>query len=138
MASTLTVPVSVIENIRPHGNADKLELCDILGYQMAIPKGKYKDGDVVVYIPADTLLTDEWAEKFGVKNFLRGKNKDRVGKIRLRGEPSFGLVVSIPEGQEWSVGDNVAEYFDCKKYTPPIRATAGDAAAYDERIDPQT
>jgi len=136
MASSLNVPVVRLENVRPHPNADKLELCDVLGYQMAIPKDKYKDGDIVVYFPADVLLPDEWSEKFGVKNFLRGKEKNRVGKIRLRGEPSFGLVVSIPEGQNWNVGDNVAEFFSCQKYTPPIRATAGDAASYDERVDP--
>jgi len=97
MASTLTVPVAVIQNVRIHPNADKLDLCDVLGYQMAIPKGKYKDGDIVVYIPADTILPNEWAEKFGVKDFLKGQEKDRVGKIKLRGEPSFGLVVGLPE-----------------------------------------
>jgi len=136
MASTLTVPVTSIRNVRPHPNADKLDLCDVLGFQMAIPKGRYKNDDAVVYIPADTLLTDEWAEKFGVKNFLRGKDKNRVGRIKLRGEPSFGLVVDIPEDQNWNDGDNVADYFGCTKYEPPIRATAGDAAAYDENINP--
>ena len=130
------VPVVALENVRPHPNADKLELANVLGYQMVIPKGKYHTGDVVVYFPADVLLPDKWAEKFGVKSFLRGKDQDRVGKIRLRGEPSFGLVANIPPAESWSVGDNVAEFFGCTKYYPPVRATAGDAAAYDEEIDP--
>jgi RNA ligase (TIGR02306 family) len=103
---------------------------------MVIPKNSYKDGDVGVYFPADTLLPEEWAEKFGVRNFLKGKEKDRVGKIRLRGEPSFGLIARIPDEVSWNVGDNVAEYFGCKKYEPPIRASAGDAAKYDENLDP--
>jgi len=136
MASSLIVPVVEIKNVRKHPNADKLELCNVLGYQMCIPKNKYKNGDILVYIPADTILPEEWAEKFGVRGFLKGKNKDRVGKIKLRGEPSFGLVVEIPEGQSWEVGKNVAEFFGCKKYIPPIRTTEGDAAKYDERIDP--
>jgi len=136
MSSTLTVPVVKLENVRPHSNADKLELADVLGYQMAIPKGKYNSGDVVVYFPSDVLIPDAWSEKFGVKNFLRGPNKDRVGKIRLRGEPSFGLVADVPEGVSWDVGDNVADYFGCKKYEPPVKTTCGDAAAYDETIDP--
>ncbi len=136
MASTLTVPVVQLEHIRAHPNADKLELCDVLGYQMVIPKGSHKTGDVVVYFPADTLIPTNWAEEFGIKKFLRGKNNDRVGKIRLRGEPSFGVVVPLPAGVNWQIGDNVADYYDAKKYEPPIRATAGDAAAHDPEIDP--
>lgn len=136
MASELVVPVVQVQNVRPHENADKLALCDVLGYQMVIPKDSYKDGDVGVYFPADTLIPEEWSEKFGVRNFLKGKDKDRVGKIRLRGEPSFGLIVRIPEGVSWNIGDNVADYFGCQKYEPPIRASAGDAAPYDENLDP--
>ncbi len=136
MASTLTVPVVQLEHIRAHPNADKLELCNVLGYQMVIPKGSYQTGDVVVYFPADTLIPDNWAEEFGVKKFLRGKDNDRVGKIKLRGEPSFGLVTPLPGGVDWQIGDNVADYYEAKKYEPPIRATAGDAAAHHSEIDP--
>lgn len=136
MSRSLVVPVVELENVRNHPNADKLDLADVLGYQMAIPKGKYKSGDKVVYFPADTLLPEEWADKFGCRDFLKGKEKDRVGKIRLRGEPSFGLVVDIPEGLEADLGDNVADYFGCKKYEPPIKTTAGDAAKYNDLIDP--
>lgn len=136
MASTLTVPVVQAENVRPHPNADRLELCDVLGYQMAVPRGRYGEGDVGVYFPADTLLPDEWATKFGVKEFLKGKSKDRVGRIRLRGEPSFGLFVPVLEDQDWKVGDNVAEFFGCRKYEPPVKTSTGDAAPHDERIDP--
>ena len=103
---------------------------------MVIPKGKYQNGDTVVYFPADTIIPDSWANEFGVKNFLKGKNNDRVGKIRLRGEPSFGLVTALPEGVTWQIGDNVAQHYDAKKYEPPIRATAGDAAPYEAKIDP--
>ena len=136
MSSSLVVPVVLLENVRIHSRADNLELCDVLGYQMCIPKGKYKSGDVCVYIPADTLLPAEWADKFGVRAFLKGKDKDRVGQIRLRGEPSFGLVADVPEGQSWKVGQNVAEFFSCRKYEPPIRPASGDQASHDAAIDP--
>ena len=136
MASELVVPVVVVENVRPHLGSDNLELCDVLGYQMCIPKGRYKGGELAVYFPADTLVPAEWADKFGVRKFLKGKEQDRVGRVKLRGEPSFGLVVDIPPDQKWQEGDNVAAFYSCRKYEPPIRATAGDAAAYDEKIDP--
>ena len=48
MASELVVPVVKIQNVRPHPNAEKLELSDVLGYQMCVPKGKYKGGELVV------------------------------------------------------------------------------------------
>jgi RNA ligase (TIGR02306 family) len=99
-------------------------------------KFKYTENDLAVYFPADTLLPAEWADKFGVKALLRGKNQDRVGRIQLRGEPSFGLVVSLPDGVAWNEGDNVADYFSCKKYEPPIRVAVGDAAAHDANLDP--
>ena len=135
MASSCIVPIVKLENVRKHPNADKLDLADVLGYQVAIAKDKYKTGDVVVYFPADTILPSEWAEKFGVKGFLRGKEQDRVGKIKLRGEPSFGLVVDVPSGLDCEVGDNAADYFDCSKYEPPINPHQSDMAKYDIDID---
>ena len=97
---------------------------------------RHKEGQLCVYFPADVLIPAEWADRFGVRQLLKGKDKDRVGKIKLRGEPSFGLVVDIPEGQDWKVGDNAAEFFGAKKYEPPIRVGCGDAAPHDSRIDP--
>lgn len=136
MARSCVVPIVELKNVRKHPDADKLDICEVLGYQMCIPKNTYKDGDVGVYFPADTLISAEWAEKFGIRNFLIGKEKDRVGRVKLRGEPSFGLVVSIPEGQEWKLGDNVAEHFGCKQYIPPMRPGVPDQAEYDDYIDP--
>jgi RNA ligase (TIGR02306 family) len=96
---------------------------------------RYKEKDRAVYFPADTVLTDEWAKEFEVDHLLKTGN--RVGRARLRGEPSFGLVVEIPEGQNWKLGDNVADYFDATKWQPdPDQETAPDAAPYDSEIDP--
>jgi len=95
---------------------------------------QHKEGDLTVYFPADTILTDEWAAKFNVKSLLKGGN--RVGKIALRGEPSFGLVVKLPEGVDWKEGDNVASYFGCSKYEAPIKTSAGDVSLRDADIDP--
>lgn len=95
----------------------------------------YKEGERGVYFPADTVLTDEWVKTFEVDHLVRDGN--RVGRCRLRGEPSFGLVVGIPEGQDWELGQNVAEFFDATKWEPdPDQATAPDAAPYDSEIDP--
>jgi len=140
MSSSCIVPIVEIQNVRSHPNADKLELCDVLGYQMCIPKSAYKNGDIGVYFPADVLMPSKWAEKFNVKQYLKGKDKNRVGKVKLRGEPSFGLIVSIPSEllSEFicKVGDNVATFFEVVKYEPPIKFGCGDAEKYDSEIDP--
>lgn len=96
---------------------------------------RYRGGDRAVYFPADTVLTDEWAEEFGVKPYLGSGN--RVRRARLRGEPSFGLIVALPDGVDWEVGQNAADYYNCTKWEPPAdKATAPDAAPYDSEIDP--
>jgi len=135
MSTAVRVPVVEITRVRTHPNADRLEIADVLGYQMVIPKDKHKKGDKVVYFPADVLIPAELANSLGVRNLLRGRDKDRVGKIRLRGEPSFGLITSLPDGG-FDVGDNLADHFGVKKYEPPIRPSMGDQAEYDPNIDP--
>jgi RNA ligase (TIGR02306 family) len=96
---------------------------------------RYKDGDKAVYFPADTVLSDALAEEFEVAHLLKDGN--RVGRARLRGEPSFGLVVGLPDGVDWEVGQNVAEHYDVKKWSPPAdKVSAPDAAEYDSEIDP--
>ena len=90
----------------------------------------YIEGQPTIFFPPDTLIPDIWADKFGVKSLLKSGN--RVGRIKLRGEPSFGLVVSIPEGLACVEGDNVADYFGATKYEPPVASCNVDAAPIDE------
>ena len=86
--------VEFIKNIRNHPNADSLEIGDILGWQVIVKKGLYKDGDRVVFITIDTIVPPyKWID------FLVDKNNPykpiRIKNIKLRGEYSSGLVVSI-------------------------------------------
>lgn len=137
MSSSLVVPIAKLENIRPHPNANKLEIADVLGYQIVIQKGQYNSGDKVVYFPAGTILPVDFADKIGVRNFLKGKDRNRVGRIRLRGQPSFGLALDVPlELAQTEIGENVAEFFGATKYEPPIRCQDGDATPRDPLVDP--
>jgi len=96
---------------------------------------RYQEGSRAVYFPADTVLTEELALRYEVDHLLQTGN--RVGRCRLRGEPSFGLLVEVPEGKDWEVGQNVAEHFDVEKWSPPAdKVSAPDAADYDSGIDP--
>ncbi len=101
------MPVALIEKILPHSNADALELAHVLGWQLVVKKGEHQVGERVVYFPIDTLLPVELSERFGVTQYL---SKQRIRCARLRGEPSFGLVVK-PDNEDWQVGENVAEHY---------------------------
>ncbi len=121
--SSLIVEVSRIDQIAPHPNADKLELAQIKGWQCVVPKSKYKRGDLVTYVPIDSVLPIELSERIGVTKYL---SNGRVRCAKLRGEPSFGLIMDR-ENETWSEGTDVREHYGITKYVPPVKLTAGDA-----------
>ena len=129
MSSSLIVEVCKIKEIIPHNNADTLEIAVVKGWECIVRKGLYKVGDIVVYIPVDSILPTELADRIGVRNYLKGKNNDRVGCARLRGEMSYGLIIN--NENNWEEGEDVKEFYKITKYEPPIRVTAGDAAPED-------
>ncbi len=123
MSTELIVPVALIEEVKPHPNADRLEIAQILGWQVVVPRAQHHAGQKVVYFPPDAVLEPEVSDRFGVTQYL---SKGRVRCARLRGEPSFGFVV-LPDDPSWEVGQNVAEHYRALKYEPPFRPTAGDS-----------
>jgi RNA ligase (TIGR02306 family) len=133
--STIKVEVCEILEIKPHTNADALELATVQGWQMCVKKGVHKPGDLVVYFEQGTVLTREVADRLNVGAYLLEKtdiNGDRVlvvHRIKLRGEPSFGLVVQPESGMK--LGEDVAEFYHAAKYYPPIKTQAGDSATED-------
>ncbi|HLX62995.1 MAG TPA: RNA ligase (ATP) [Planctomycetota bacterium] len=129
--STIKVEVTHISDVRPHGNADTLELATVGGWQMCVKKGAYKNGDPVVYIEAGTTLPREVADKLGVTNYLSertdidGNKVLVVHHVKLRGEPSFGLVLSLEPGMQ--AGQDVAAFYGAAKYNPPLKVSQGDS-----------
>ncbi len=120
--STLIVPVATINSIRPHPSADRLDIAQVLGWQVVVKRGEFHEGQAVVYFPVDTVLSKEFSDHLGVTSYL---SKGRIKATRLRGEPSFGLVIAAPEDAGFTVGDNVAERYPwVSKYEPPTREAA--------------
>lgn len=122
--STLIVEVSRIDAVLPHPNADALELAQIKGWQCVIPKGRYQAGDLVTYIPTDAVVPAEHSDRWGFTKYL---SNGRVRCARLRGEPSFGVIVDR-ENPDWTAGHDVAAFYGITKYLPPVKFGAGDAA----------
>lgn len=122
--STLIVEVCKIEKVLPHDNADALELAQIKGWQCVTPKGKYAPNDLVTYIPIDAVIPAEHSDRWGITKYL---SNGRVRCARLRGEPSFGVIVDRDDN-EWPEGRDVQDFYGITKYVPPVKMGAGDAA----------
>lgn len=140
--STIKVEVTTIRDVRPHPNADALELATVGGWQICVKKDAHRSGDTVVYFEAGTILPRDVAERLGVERYLAQKldiHGDRVNvvhRIRLRGEPSFGLV--IPPEPGMCVGEDVAARYGASKFYPPVKTKAGDADVDDPRFQAYT
>lgn len=131
--SKLVVDVTTISKIRAHGSADRLEIAEIKGWQVCVGKGQFEEGQVVIYFPPDTVLPRFVTDAMNVTNYMPRVDRDRtyqfrgrVKQVRLRGEPSFGLVV-LPLSDEWEVGEDVADAYGATKYEPPVRPDGGDS-----------
>lgn len=132
MASSLIVEICELKEIQKHTNADALELAIVKGWQTVVKKGQFQKGDKIMFIPPDAIIPVEIADIWNIRNYLAGRDRNRVKCVRLRGEMSFGLIMPVPEkGKDWEIGYDCAEHFGITKYEPPIRTTAGDAAPPD-------
>ena len=120
--SSLIVEVCRIQNVFPHPNADALELAHIKGWQCVVPKGRFAVGQLVTYIPIDSVLPLELSDRIGVTKYL---SNGRVRCARLRGEPSFGVVIDAEPGLV--EGEDVKGRYGITKFIPPMKITSGDA-----------
>ena len=120
--------IEKVKNLRPHPNADKLEICDVLGFQCVVPIGLHNEGDIIIYIQTDTVLPagQEWAEEY-----IQYSPK-RVKAVKLRGVFSEGIVAPLSKWDDHKelffderfpedcVGDEVSEIIGVTKYEPPL------------------
>ena len=139
--------ITEIKNVRPHPNADRLDLADCFGNTVCISHGSFADGDLVVYFPTDGQLSEEFCAQHNLvrKKDDAGNNiggymdpvKRNVCAIRLRGEKSDGLAMPLSCLEYTGVDIRTLEAgfaFTaingkeiCQKYIPrrPNRAAAG-------------
>lgn len=112
-------------------------LAHIKGWQFVIKKNEdgspmFGVGEKVVYIPIDSVLSKQFAEEIGVASYLSQKTDATGSRVlvvrqaKLRGEPSFGIVIR-PDLPGWKVGLDVAEYYGITKFMAPFKSSAGDA-----------
>src|SRR5690606_12038896 len=105
-----------------------------------------KSGDSVIFIPPDAILPKELHEELGVTKYcaelpvgyyeqgIRPEAR-RVKATRLRGEPSYGIVMDVPhfdsgeaalEFLEAVQNNQLDEYLGITKWEPPEKILTED------------
>lgn len=121
--------IRIISEIRPHTNADALEIAVVDGWQVVIRKGEFQANDMAVYCEIDSWLPHELApflSKGKEPREFEGVKGERLRTIKLRGELSQGLLLPLSVlpaqydfSDEVSEGD-VTELLNVKKWEKPI------------------
>ncbi|MFJ7157272.1 RNA ligase (ATP) [Streptomyces sp. NPDC101118] len=130
--STFRVTAEVL-TVHEHPNADALELAQVGLYRAVVAKGRFRTGDIALYIPEQAVLPDALIEELGLTGRLAGSAANRVKAVRLRGELSQGLVC-VPAAvagtdlhRAAAEGDDFAELLGVTKWVPPVPTTmSGD------------
>jgi RNA ligase (TIGR02306 family) len=116
--SSLIVRVCKIDEVVAHDNADRLEVCKVGGWQCIVAKDQYRAGDLVIYVPIDSVFPQPLSDKIGVTKYL---SKQRVKTAKLRGVISQGVIMSATEVADAVEGQDVAEILGITKYEVPVQ-----------------
>ena len=126
-----------VENLRPHGNADRLQIATFFGNDTCVGLNTVL-GEIGIYFPTDLQLSVEYCD---ANNLVRKKdengnniggymdpNKRNVTAVRLRGERSDGLYMPLSSLEftgvnieDLGVGDTIDIVNGveiCRKYIP--------------------
>ncbi len=108
-----------ISKLEPIEGADSIVKATVLGWQLVVKKGEFKEGDLCVYCEIDSILPEK--PEF---EFLKPR-KMRIRTIKLRGQISQGICFPLsilPEDVKIEEGKDVTEILGITKYEPPIPA----------------
>jgi len=145
-----------------HPNADRLEVAEVGGYSVCIGKGDFRDGDLGIYIPPDSIVPqiDDFKFVWESKGYTPEPGAEDLAKTMhvilqvpekyrrikaktLRGVISEGLLIPIPQTKEFidqvgecffKEGDDVAKILGITHYDPPDTTSLGG----DSEIAPGT
>lgn len=114
--------VEKILAVEPIPNADAIEVVQVLGWNVVVKKGEFKEGDMCVFFEIDSFLNSKDSRYATFEErFINwdGKRGMRLKTIKLRGQISQGLVLSIsqfPEIKNPTEGLDVTELLKIEKW----------------------
>lgn len=132
--STLAVTIEPVTRVRPHPNADRLDLVDVLGWTVVAQRGAFQVGDLGVYFPIDSVLPPTLEAHIFPEDSKVKLSGSRVRTAKIRGEYSQGLLVPWRDAQTWPefhlptcvppltqprAGQDVTELLKVVKYATP-------------------
>lgn len=112
--SLISVTVNKIKAIEPIAKADKIVLAQVLDWWCIVRKDDYKVGDLVIYVPPDSILPASLIEEYKFE-FL--KKNGRVGVLKMRGVVSYGLI--LDNKQNFKEGAEVSKELGITKWEAP-------------------
>src|SRR3954454_13575114 len=139
--SSLIVEVCRVDAVERHPNADRMCICQVKGWRVCAGRdpdtgrNQFEPGDLCVYVPPDSVLPPELSDRLGCTRYLSplARNADgvrpprgRVRVARLRGEPSYGLIMPLDD-PALPVGTDVAARLGVTRWEPPPEVHDGDA-----------
>ena len=129
--STHSVNIIEISEVRPHANAERLDIVPVGGWQAVTKKGQFTPGDLAIYIQPDyTVPTARSEFAFLAKE---GRERHRLKAVRLRGVLSYGLLIPVPADLSGrTVGDDVMTELGIERYEPPVIMAGADELPADQ------
>lgn len=127
--------VVVIGEIKPHPNADRLEIATFemkgsgpSSYEVVVGKGEFQPGSLACYFSVDCILPTNHPSFEFLKTRADGAGKThfRLKAARLRGVFSQGLLVSAPSNAEF--GQQVAEQYGVTYHRTEMEDPRGPTA----------
>ena len=93
------VTLQVIEALKPIEGADRIELAQVLGWQVVVKKGEFQVGDPCLWFEIDSFLPLDPRFEFLAKTrrTWNGHEGYRLKTVKLRGQISQGL--ALPQGE---------------------------------------
>lgn len=103
--------IVLIENVRVHENADRLDVVTVEGYPAIVQRGLFSDGDKAIFIYPDSILPDAvWATNYGGAN-------SRVKAKKIRDVWSYGIAMPCtPAVSEYPVGTDLTDALGLTKH----------------------
>jgi len=125
------VTVETLESITPITGADRIVMGTLKGmdYQFILKKGGIAPTHQCIFFPIDSIIPVELLKFVGLDGKLSGGSKNRVKTIKMKGQISQGLVLSVPEIEKYllSIGKlldtsltDLTECLGVTKYDPEI------------------
>lgn len=119
--------VAKVSQVRPHPDAERLEVVQVLGFELVTGLGQYRRGDLLVHIPPAAVLPPGLISELGLTGRLEGPLSDRVRAVSLRGVLSYGIAYPVrgliargfPE-ESLVEGTDVKDFLGITKYEPPV------------------